>query len=212
MQACLSEENWNFLEYYFGWNSSAAHPETILYCCVMSKFSNNDMRLEALQFIERARHRRLNNPTQNVRLFKYPTQDMINFEADTIMELLNLTEIEANNPEYITEPPLLMDLALEELREIHQNCVETGTYPLKYLCDETLNGGDQNFLTLGKNLASLKCHSIWNEKAVQMTTRAVKKHIGHDKQSGAIIVTKDSVDQTPITSNKSHFCKKLDFD
>ena len=103
LQACLSEENWKFLEYYFGWNSSAAHPETVLYCAVMSKFSTDEMRLEALQFIERARQRRLNNPTPNVRLFKYPTQDMINFEADTIMELLNLTEIELNNPEYIRD-------------------------------------------------------------------------------------------------------------
>ena len=51
---------------------------------------------------------------------------------------------------------------------------------------------------------------MWNEKAVQMTTRAVKNHIGHDKQAGAIVVTKDSIDETPITSNKSHFYRKLD--
>ena len=44
-----------------------------------------------------------------------------------------------------------------------------------------------------------------------MTTRAVKRHIGHDKQKGAIIVTKDSVDEYPIDGNKSMFKKKLNF-
>ena len=179
---------------------------------VMSKYSTDEMRLEALGFIERARERRMKNPN-HIRLFTYP-KGKINFEANSIDELLNLKDIEAKNPEYITEPPLLMDFSLEELRKIHQHCVETGIKPLEYLGDEKLCNGDQRLLKLGQNLSSLKCHSMDNEKAVQMTTKAVKKHIGHDDQKGAIILTKDSVDQLPINTTKRDFknvCKKLEF-
>ena len=170
----------------------------------MSKYSNDAMRKEALTYILWARQRR---PTQ-VRTFRYPSEDELNFEADTIWELLDFKEIEAGNPSYITEPPLLMEYSDNELVDIYQASVE-GVQPLDYICDEKV--WDEKKIRLGKNQNSIKCHAMDNECAVQQTTKACKKNIGHDNQAGAIIVTKDSVDQLPITSNKSEICKRLDF-
>ena len=208
-QACLSEEQWDFLQQYFVYNSSSAHPETILYCAFMSKYSTYDMRFQAFNYIIRARYRNIENPPQRVRLFKYPDAQQINFDAETIMELLDFDELERINPSYITEPPLLKLFGQLELMEILQaSDGPNGINPLDYLARD----GDQKMSELGKKLSAIKCHSMYNEKAVQQTTKAVKKNIGHEKQRGAVVVTKDSVDQIPITAKKSHFSRKLDFD
>lgn len=157
-----------------------------------------------------ARWRRQQNPPQSVRLFEYPKKE-INFDADTIMELLDLDYILATNPSYITEPPLLKDFSQGELMELLQaSAGPDGINPLDYLCNETLTDGDQKNAELGKKLSAIKCHSLYNEKAVQQTTDAVKRFIGHEKQRGAVVSIKESVDQIPITATKS-FCRKLEF-
>ena len=58
---------------------------------------------------------------------------------------------------------------------------------------------------------------VWNNfrrlRGVQQTTKAVLKFAKHEQQKGAIIVTKELVDEFPINCNKSQFKKrKLDFD
>ena len=173
------------------------------------------MRFQALDIIFRTRERNMRNPPQRVRLFKYPDANQINFDADTIMELLDFDELERINPSWITEPPLLKLFSQGELLEILQASDPDGPdpmNPLDYLCKEDLTDGDQKNAELGKKLSAIKCHSMANEKAVQQTTKAVKKNIGHEKQRGAVVVTKDSVDQIPITAKKSHFSRKLNFD
>ena len=90
---------------------------------------------------------------------------------------------------------------------IDSNCI-IGLNCLDFVCDEKI--WDETKLQLGKNLVAIKCHAMDNERAVQQTTKACKKSIGHDNQAGVIIVTKDSVDQLPITSNKRETCRKLE--
>ena len=58
---------------------------------------------------------------------------------------------------------------------------------------------------------------VWNNfrrlRGVQQTTKGVLKFVKHEQQKGAIIVTKELVDEFPINCNKSQFKKsKLDFD
>ena len=173
-----------------------------MYCAFMSKYSTYDMRFMAFNHIMWARWRREANPPQRVRLFEYPKK-LINFEAETIMELIDLDYIVVTNPSYITEPPLLKDFSQGELMEMVQASHPDagGINPLDYLAAENSE--------LGKKLSAIKCHSMYNEKGVQQTTKAVKKHIGQENQRGAIILTKDSVDAIPITANKSHFSRKL---
>ena len=50
------------------------------------------------------------------------------------------------------------------------------------------------------------------KRGVQQTTKGVLKFAKHEHQKGAIIVTKDLVDEFPINCNKSQFKGKLDFD
>jgi hypothetical protein len=40
---------------------------------------------------------------------------------------------------------------------------------------------------------------------VKLTSRVVRKHVEHVNQKGAIVITKDSIDQLPINCNKKHF-------
>ena len=49
-------------------------------------------------------------------------------------------------------------------------------------------------------------HDIRN---VKLTSRVVRKHVEHVNQKGAIVLTKDSIDQLPINCNKSHFTKAI---
>ena len=40
---------------------------------------------------------------------------------------------------------------------------------------------------------------------VKLTSRVVSKHVEHVNQKGAIVYTKDSIDQLPINCNKTQF-------
>ena len=153
---------WYHIEEYFVWNSSAAHPETILYCGLFSKFSSDEDRLEALRIILLIRVRRRAQPPQDVRKYVYPTENIINFEATTIMDLLDFDELE---DWYLTEPPFTMDFFDEELTEIVQAALgPDGIPPLEYLADKTLVEGDQSHAKLGQDLGKIKSHSMANEQ------------------------------------------------
>ena len=163
-QACLSEENWVHVREHFGWNSSAAHPETLMYCGVFGKFTSDDDRLKALWLTLGARERERNNPQLEVRKYIYPPEFWINFEAETIMDLLDFDELLELMPWYITESPLSMDFLDGELIEIVQAALgPDGIPPLEYLNNETLIEGDQSHAKLGKELSLIKGHSMDNE-------------------------------------------------
>ena len=159
-QACLQSFGiaylWYHIEEYFEWNSSAAHPETILYGGIFSEFSSDDDRREALRLILAIRVRRRAQPPLDVRKYVYPTANIINFEATTIMDLLDFDELE---DWYLTESPFTMDFSDEELTEIVQASLE-------YLADETLIEGDQSHAKLGRDLGKIKSHSMANEQLI----------------------------------------------
>ena len=163
-QACLSEENWNHVREHFGWNSSAAHPETLLYGGLFGTHSPDQDRLDALRLTLGARQRERDNPQQGVRKYIYPPEWWINFDAVTPMGLLNFDEFLEVMPWYITESPFTMDFLDGELTEICQAALgPDGIPPLEYLTNETLVDGDQSSAKLGKLLSSIKSHSMDNE-------------------------------------------------
>ena len=111
-----------------------------------------------------ARERERNNPQQEVRKYLYPPEFWINFEAETIMGLLNFDELLDEMPWYITESPLSMDFPDGTLIEMYQAAIgPDGIPPLEYLNDETLVEGDQSLAKLGKELSLIKGHSMDNE-------------------------------------------------
>ena len=110
--------------------------------------------------------------------------DDINWEATNILDAVTDAYFLAN----FYEPPLTKDKSVEQLILAYQLWKDENK-PIK----ESLG------------LPNIKSHSMANEKGVQQTTRAVARHVGHLRQKGAIIVTKDNVDQYPINSNKTVF-------
>ena len=160
----MSQENWVHVREHFGWNSSAAHPETLLYCGLFGKYSTDEDRLDALRLTLGARERERDNPQQGVRKYIYPPEFWINFDAETPMGLLNFDEFLEVMPWYITEGPLSKDFLDGELIEICQAALgPDGIPPLEYLTNETLVDGDQSHAKLGKLLSLIKSHSMDNE-------------------------------------------------
>ena len=55
----------------------------------MSDLSTDDDRYLALVWIIEARKRERQRNSDTVRIFKYPTEEQINFDADSIMDMLD---------------------------------------------------------------------------------------------------------------------------
>ena len=110
-RVCLSQDHWLNVKKCFIKNSHPAHPETIIYCALVSSFTNDEMRRRALHMILAARNRERNRRVNKVRKFQYPNA-LVNFDAQTIFELLDLDRLPQS---YITAPPLFRNFSDKDL-------------------------------------------------------------------------------------------------
>ena len=108
---CLENayDDWKHIKKYFVINSYPCHPENILYCSLISPKSSQDEREHALQIILDARARQINSTS--IRKFILPTEQQINWDANSPMELLKWDKIN------ITPPPLLEDFSDQQLTD-----------------------------------------------------------------------------------------------
>ena len=181
-KSCLDQGDWEHVKNYFIVNSFPAHPETVLFCAFVSSNSSDEEKYMALQKILEARRRHVN--PDSVRKFIYPKEHEINWEAQSIMDILHWHKLKSD---YITPPPLLQDFTDDELTEA-------------YLSKQKLD------------LPKLLCHSQHNEAAVKNTTKEVATNVGHEAQKANIIITGESRKTLPINATKKHFSRKLDFE
>ena len=111
-QDCLPEHIWNHLKKYFIENSYSVHPETLLYCAFVSSMSSYETKGKFLNLILEAIEHAEKYPRENPRIFAKPGGFEINFEADTIYDVLDWENLPQG---YITVPPLLQGFSKEEL-------------------------------------------------------------------------------------------------
>ena len=112
-KACLENayDDWKHIKKYFITNSYPMHPENLLYNSVISPRTSQDERIYALDLILDARARRYISTSQSIRKFILPTEQQINWNANTPMEFLKWDKV------YITPPPLLEDFSDDQLIE-----------------------------------------------------------------------------------------------
>ena len=84
----------------------------------MSNLSSDEDKYRALVWIIEARKRQRQSNNNRVRIFKYPSEEQINFEAESIMDLVDWESLPYS---YITPPPLLQDWTDENLIEAYQS-------------------------------------------------------------------------------------------
>ena len=172
-KTCLNREHFSPVKQYFLTNAYWFHPENILICGLVSLLSTPEIKAKALKLILQARARERGKNTGEIRYFILPTEDQLNFDAPNFFEVLRWNELE---PEYITPPPLLRNFSDNELIE-------------------SLNGTPLN-------IPRFLCHSQHCENAVQKTTAAVTKNIGHTSQISNIVAAGSSREQYPKSNSQ----------
>ena len=111
---------------------------------------------------------------RGLRQFKVPGESL-NLGATSY---LNLVNFETVSPDYITEPPITFDFSNEDLI----NCAKGKDLPIP----------------------NIPCHSQNVERAVQRTSEAASKVIGHKKRHGHILQMIESREK--ITKNATKSC------
>ena len=185
---CLSNELFDFVSYYFWFNSYFAHPESIMLCGLLSKFSSPQVKEKSKQLILKSRATKRRSRARKVRRFKRPTEKQFNKNANNdILELIHWPEY--RNCE-ITPPPYLDDLIDAEIKkDVEKNLKEK--IPSIYC---------------------VLCHSQHNERNICYTTASVCKNAGEEKQKSAIIINETSCNEFPHGMSKTDSKTKLKFD
>ena len=118
--------------------------------------------MQAEKKILRTREREQNNPLPNgqVRVFRNPTEDKLNFDSPNFFDVIRWNEVP---PEYISSPPYIKNFTVQEIKR---------------------NKVDNNVL---KNSPNALNHSQHCEGKVKITSQAVENIIGKEKQEGNLV-------------------------
>ena len=116
----MSAEDFYYLTPYFCVNSSAIHPENLLWSGFSSSLSSKAERYESLMLILEARRRRSFQPADFVRKVVYPEPYQVNWDGETLLEILDLDYLEAN----LFSPPIADDFTDLELWIAYLESVE----------------------------------------------------------------------------------------
>ena len=104
----MSAEDFYYLTSYFSVNSSAIHPENLMWSGFSSSKSSKELRYDSLCLILEARRRRSLQPTVEVRKFTYPEPYQVNWDSETLLEIIDLDYMDAN----LFSPPIADVFAL----------------------------------------------------------------------------------------------------
>ena len=186
-QECLSAEHWEFVSEVFVRNSYFIHPENLLYCGLLSKFTDDEIRTKCADKIIESKISQKKSKAKFVRKMRKPTRKEINLGAKNIFNLIDWGKIKKAK---IRDPPLLRRFTKDDVKKVSNLDNEMRS---KILHDKLL------------------CHSQHCERCVKQTTISVLSNSSHDAQKSHIIVTENSREKNSCTSTKESFRRSLDF-
>ena len=146
---------------------------------------NEEIREEGVNAIFQIRQANAKKKSKLPRKLVWPRAVLNLHKAKNFTELLNFKDLFKKHKQYVTEPPLLIQVSHESLLKQ----VETG--------DE-----------LSELVENIPCHSTLVELGVKHTSEACAKFISHEKQQSAIIITEERRQQFGANSTKGDFFKK----
>ena len=188
-QECLSDEHWEFVSKTFVNNSYFLHPENLLYCGALSKFTDDFTRTECVEKIIETKIAKKKSKAKFVRKFFKPVRKEINFGAKK--SIFNLIDWKIIKKTKVRDSPLLRKFSKENVKEL---LIPNNEMRGKILQDKIL------------------CHSQQCERCVKQTTMSVFSNCTHDTQKEHIIVTENSRQKNSCTSTKESFRQSLKFE
>ena len=199
--SAISEELKDYVLEYFMINNYMTHPENLLYSGLLCPWSSPEVKQKSLDLILKFRAVKRRSRSRKIRKFKGPKNYKIkqgplkgqmrnefNFNATTILEMINWDEKTGIAKFKRTPPPLLKHLTDQEVKDLLHSKSD--------------------------KLLKLKCHSQDNERWVQFVTKSVKKAVSHAAQRTDLICTQESRDSHPTHDTKMKFRARqtLNFD
>ena len=191
-QECLSNEHWEIVSEVFVNNSYFLHPENLLYCGLLSKFTDDSTRVQCAEKIIETKVAAKKSKAKFVRKFRKPKRNEINFGSKNVYGLINWPVIKKNK---IRDPPLL--------RKFPKEIVKKLASPNNEIRNEVRNQILQD---------KILCHSQQCERCVKQTTMSVFSNCTHDTQKEHIIVTENSRNKNSCTATKESFRRSLKFE
>ena len=191
----ISEELKDYVLEYFMINNYMTHPENLLYSGLLCPWSTPEVKQKSLDLILKFRAVKRRSRSRKIRKFKGPKNYKIkqgplkgqmrnefNFNATTILEMINWDEKTGLAKFKRTPPPLFETLTDEEVKGLLHS------------------KSDKIYV--------LKCHSQDNERWVQYVTKSVSKVVSHADQRSDLLCSQDSRDKHSSTETKGEFIAK----
>ena len=168
-------------------NSYFLHPANLLYCGLLSEFSDDFTRTKCGEKIIETKIAEKKSKAKFVRKLRKPVRKEIDFGAKNVYKLIDWGKIKKNK---IRSPPLMRHFSKDDVKKVMKLDNEMRKKMLK---------------------DKLLCHSQHCERCVKQTTISVLSNSTHDDQKSHIIVTEKSREKNSFACTKESFRQSLEF-